>query len=613
MRNFPHIILPTLVLLAVTSCENVNDFDPDGNQFQPSVSVNYLELSSTSVALSANQGSTASLSITSLNTPWQYSGLPEWLSIDATTGNSDHTSVFTATSANTSADNARTAILAFSSMAPEYEFSRSITATQETSEPYININNEGANVNVAFQAPAASQTLTVSANTTWTVNSEGADGWLTIAPSADQSRIVLTTTTNTTNMERNTTITLSNTASTSSATINVTQAKASTPVPSPDSLHFDNKGGAYRISINSEVAWTASSSASWLTITPDKGDAGKTDITVSAVANASTSSLKAFVYITIGTTRVLSIPVSQDGLFLYSGRSKITLSDDAVTDTTAIFANIAWTAVSSDSWLTISPASGTNNGTLRLTAPENTSKEGRTATVTLSSGAIKRTVSVTQEGKYFSLKPTTATINHAAAGGTHSVTLATNDSWTASHTSTWMQLSQSSGSSAATVVMTTPSNTSIVARRDTTTFTPALFSPVRIITIQAGRYLTVDVGDSLRFSARGGTSPVIKVSSDASYTITPSVSWLSVSRSGDTFTVTATQNTSETGRKAEVVVSTTGLYGNRNISVTIPVVQRGKKDGVNITPFTDERLWDIEVGGNATISVTGFGAEKRWD
>ena len=67
--------------------------------------------------------------------------------------------------------------------------------------------------------------------------------------------------------------------------------------------------------------------------------------------------------------------------------------------TVTVTSNTSWTATSSANWLTISPASGSNNGTITAVATANTSSSQRTATITISgNGVSARTVSVTQAG-----------------------------------------------------------------------------------------------------------------------------------------------------------------------------------------------------------------------
>jgi (4-O-methyl)-D-glucuronate---lignin esterase len=68
-------------------------------------------------------------------------------------------------------------------------------------------------------------------------------------------------------------------------------------------------------------------------------------------------------------------------------------------DTFNITSNTSWTVTDNQSWLTVSPTSGSNNGTVTVTAQENTGASARTATVTVSAtGVPSRTVTVTQSG-----------------------------------------------------------------------------------------------------------------------------------------------------------------------------------------------------------------------
>jgi (4-O-methyl)-D-glucuronate---lignin esterase len=69
------------------------------------------------------------------------------------------------------------------------------------------------------------------------------------------------------------------------------------------------------------------------------------------------------------------------------------------TGTFAITSNISWTVTDNQDWLTVNPASGSNNGTETVTAQQNTGSAARTAVVTVSgTGVPAQTVTVTQAG-----------------------------------------------------------------------------------------------------------------------------------------------------------------------------------------------------------------------
>ncbi len=74
----------------------------------------------------------------------------------------------------------------------------------------------------------------------------------------------------------------------------------------------------------------------------------------------------------------------------------------AAASSTATFnvtSNTSWTVAVNQPWLSVNPASGSNNGTVTVTAQQNTAAAARGAGVTVSAtGAAAQTVSVTQSG-----------------------------------------------------------------------------------------------------------------------------------------------------------------------------------------------------------------------
>ncbi len=89
------------------------------------------------------------------------------------------------------------------------------------------------------------------------------------------------------------------------------------------------------------------------------------------------------------TNDIPALSVSPSVLDIASG------ANSAATFT--IISNTDWNVVSSEAWLTISAASGSNNGAITLTATENPGTTARTATVTISgAGVLSQTITVTQ-------------------------------------------------------------------------------------------------------------------------------------------------------------------------------------------------------------------------
>ena len=78
------------------------------------------------------------------------------------------------------------------------------------------------------------------------------------------------------------------------------------------------------------------------------------------------------------------------------------LSQNADSYDVTVTANVSWTAVSNDDWITINTSSGNGNATVSVTVTENNSTSSRTGTVTFTQDAggddIVRTLTITQEG-----------------------------------------------------------------------------------------------------------------------------------------------------------------------------------------------------------------------
>jgi pectate lyase len=82
----------------------------------------------------------------------------------------------------------------------------------------------------------------------------------------------------------------------------------------------------------------------------------------------------------------------------------------------AVTANVSWTVTDNQSWITPSPASGSNNGSFSVSAGANTATGSRSATVTVTGGGITRTVAVSQAGN--SAVSVYQTENGTVGGGT---------------------------------------------------------------------------------------------------------------------------------------------------------------------------------------------------
>jgi len=170
-----------------------------------------------------------------------------------------------------------------------------------------------------------------------------------------------------------------------------------------DILPLPASGGTRSITIESNVDWTVSTDVSWIKIALPSSGSNDGTVGITVDENTSTDSRTATITITGGgVTR--TIPILQEGMTTPNSELSATLSDNSLlpasggTREITITSNTDWTVSSDATWLTISPVSGSNDGTVTVTAEVNTATDTREATITISgTGVTAQTISVTQE------------------------------------------------------------------------------------------------------------------------------------------------------------------------------------------------------------------------
>ena len=101
----------------------------------------------------------------------------------------------------------------------------------------------------------------------------------------------------------------------------------------------------------------------------------------------------------IGDTPIVLEPETEGvDPFINVAPTSLNFAKEAGSETIAVTANVSWTASSNAAWATISPASGTNNGTITVNVQANTGAEARNAAITITDGTLTKTVAVTQAG-----------------------------------------------------------------------------------------------------------------------------------------------------------------------------------------------------------------------
>ena len=258
----------------------------------------------------------------------------------------------------------------------------------------------------------------------------------------------------------NTAITIS-AAGTAAVTISVNLTVEAGPVPptigtSPATLSFtavqgDSNSSSQTVNISNTggglLTWLASENASWLGISPTSGT-GNGSVTVTTTPG----SLVAGIYNTLVTINATNAPpfpflspftVTAPSTTVALSPSSLTFSGvqggtSPAGQTVVVNSNGSWTASSNATWLTLSPASGNGNGSIAANVALFIAVVGtNNATLTVTSGKVTRTISVTLTVSAASLTASPGSVTYTATQGAanpsaKTIAISSNGTWTAS-------------------------------------------------------------------------------------------------------------------------------------------------------------------------------------
>jgi uncharacterized protein (TIGR03437 family) len=470
----------------------------------------------------------------------------------------------------------------------------------------------------------ASQTISVTASTTTNFTVAFAAAWLTVSPTTGSTPGTLTVSANGAGMAAGTysdtiTITAGSTSATVPVTLTLLSGSASSIVASPLALVFNQtvgqtSFGVQSIQLNAAVATTfsASTTATWLAISPTTGTTPAT-LTVTESPVGMTAGTYSSSIMVLGGTATVVIPVT---LNLTLPANGITATPASVSFTQILggaapssqtvqltaTAATSYTVTKTQTWLTVTPSSGTTPGSLTLSvSPSGLVAGTYSDTITVNGGANPVTipVSFTLTADTFSAVPSALSFAQtvgAPAPPSQTVQLSsgTARAYVASSSAAWLSVSPSTGTTPATLTVTANgSSLSVGTYTGTITIngagSPLLYTVTLTVATASGPIFSPA---SLTFSvAAGGAAPpaqtvlVASPGSDFGFTATATASnagasngnWLSVSPANGTTPTTLTVTVTPTGLVSGTysgivtVTPTDGTSPAQSLAVTLTV------------------------------------------
>ena len=361
------------------------------------------------------------------------------------------------------------------------------------------------------------------------------------------------------------------------------------------------------LSFSTNVAWSATVSADWLTISPSSGEAGKNSVKVEVEENRTGQPRSATITISDKESmQKVSVTVRQEAL-----KASLTVSPESLEfsankgeEMLNVTSNTDWVITKDAEWITLDSDKGKGLATIAAGVTENTSLTSRTGSITVSTsdGSVKKTVSVRQSGADVIFTIDKNEFNVAAVGESFSVKVTHNIGYKINSQPEWVkQTDKVPSGNTDTYTFTAEANTSTEAREGVIVFCNDNNECVPVTVKQAGANATLSVSPAeLTFTAKAEAKS-LDITSNIAWTATSSASWVKINAASGNgnaqVTVTAEENTTITQRSATVTIKTADGKATATVKVT--------QSAANVIFSVDRNEHSVAAaGGDFTVKVT---------
>lgn len=223
-------------------------------------------------------------------------------------------------------------------------------------------------------------------------------------------------------------------------------------------VDFSGRGGETNILLSCNGAWTASSSPTWLTVSPTKGS-GSTTLHVASRVNTERSTRLGIIMVECEEENIL-LSVTQDGTWFEPSADTLHFSSKGGTEKITLDSNVKWNIKNSNSWLEISTEEGENSGETTVSVSDNASSSVRKGKIIFSSDGYELPVTIVQDARFLLLEQDS--IPFSSEGGDHEIKIKTDGITHATTSAEWFSINLDNGC----LTISATENTSNYARKD---------------------------------------------------------------------------------------------------------------------------------------------------
>ncbi|NOT95058.1 MAG: choice-of-anchor D domain-containing protein [Nitrospira sp.] len=637
----------------------------------PAVSTNpAIGTSPTSLSFTAQQGSsnpstqTLNISNTGGGTlSWSASDSMAWLSLSPASGTGAGAVTLSVTTGALTAGSYTGTVILSATGASSVTVPVTFTVTAAPLAPAIGASPASFSFTAQVGSNPATQTLTISNTGGGTLNWTASDNapWLTLSTASGTGNSPTTLTVNTAALtagSHNALITLSAPGATS-VTLPVALTVTAAPVPpaigvSPISLSFTaQQGGAnpatQALAISNTgggtLTWTASDDAAWLSVSPASGT-GNGPATVTAILGTlATGTHTGTITLSATGASSVSIPVSltvtaapvppaigasPTSLTFAATQGGANPANQTLTISNTGGGTLNWSVSDSAAWLTASPTSGAGNGSVTLTVATGTLTAGsHTGTVTIAAtGATSVTIPVTfavTAPPAIGMSPSSLSFTAQQGGGNPAAqTLNISNtgggtlSWSASLDTTWLAATPSSATGNGTVSIRVTTGTLTAGSYTGTITLSATGASNRTVpvtfTVTAAPIINLNPTSLSYAATQGASNPanqtvtLTMTGGATNWTVSDSVSWLSVTPTSGSGSSTVTSNANTAGLAAGTYTGTITVSATGALSKTVTVTLTINAPTTSSVTLTWAANTESDLAGYKVYRATSSGA-----
>lgn len=331
---------------------------------------------------------------------------------------------------------------------------------------------------------------------------------------------------------------------------------------------------------------------------------------------------KAIYFIGLAFALLLAAASCQKAPFLtFNGQKSFTFKDTGGSETITFSCNRAWTAKSSGSWLTVSPAQGDANEEgvrVTITCAANTTYDPRNTTVTIMSEGLTETISVSQETNYgLIVSPTTFNLTNAEQD--IDIEVQKNVQYSVAidkDCSDWISLGGTKALTTDKVTIHIAANTSYDDREGRITFKRIDGDLSQTVTVKQSQTNGLFITTSEYNLSNESHNLTVEVKANVEFEVTSQAEWIKFVETkalkASTISLSIDANESYDNRTGTVIVKQT----NGDLTGTITINQH-QTDGLFVSPTefeldNTEQSVDIVVEQNVAYNVVIPDDAKTW-